>query len=87
MHLNNSLVILLELFLSIIPSLTVNFGLLVFSISNVNMIMDTKLHTTNHLHNAMKLNKVIKCNAKNKSNEPAHLISVLIAVSRNEGSC
>ena len=57
--------------------------------SNENMIMVTKLHHSNHLHNSNQAKQIITRNAKNKSNEPAHLILVyvLITVSSNEGTC
>ena len=55
---------------------------------NENMIMVSKLHPSFHLHNSKnQAKKIITSNTKNKSNEPAHLILVLIKVSRNEGSC
>ena len=56
---------------------------------NENMIMVTKLHPSNHLHNSNQAKSIITSNPKNKSNEPAHLIleHVLITVSDNEGSC
>ena len=55
-------------------------------IENVTMV--TKLHPTNHLHSSTQAKYIITSNAKNKSNEPAYLILVLmITVSRNEGSC
>ena len=54
---------------------------------NENMIMVTKLNSSNHLHNSNQAKSIITSNAKNKSNEPAHLILVLITASRNEGSC
>ena len=57
--------------------------------SNENMIMVTKFHPSNHLRNSNQAKLVITRNAKNKSNEPAHLIlvHVLITFSRNEGTC
>ena len=56
---------------------------------NEKVIMVTKLHPSNHLHNSNQAIYIIIRNAKNKSNEPAHLIlvHVLITVSRNEGTC
>ena len=56
---------------------------------NENMIMVTKLHPSNHLHNSNQAKQIIARNAKNKSNEPAYSILVheLITVSRNEGTC
>ena len=54
---------------------------------NENMIMDTTLHPSNYLHNSNQAKYIITNNTKNKSNEPAHLILVLITGSRNEGSC
>ena len=54
---------------------------------NGKILMVTKLHPSNHLHNSNQAKKIITSNAKNKSNKPAYLILVLITVSRNEGSC
>ena len=51
------------------------------------MTMVTKVDPTNHLNNSNQAKYIITSNAKNKSNEPAHLIFVLITVLRNEGSC
>ena len=51
------------------------------------MIMVTKLHPSNHLHNSNQAKEILTSNANSKSNESAHLISVLITVLRNEGSC
>ena len=36
------------------------------------MIMITKLHPTNHLHNSNQAKWIITINVKSKSNEPAH---------------
>ena len=41
-----------DLFLSIMLSLTVNFILFLFRMPNENMIMVTKLHPFNNLHNS-----------------------------------
>ena len=54
---------------------------------NESMIMVTKLRPSNHLHNSNQAKEFITSNAKNKLNEPAHLILMLITVSRNEDSC
>ena len=61
----------------------------------MNLIMHTKLLPTDYLHHSNQARYIITSNAKNKSNELAqnksnelaYLILVLIAVSRNEGSC
>ena len=51
---------------------------------NENMIRVTKLHPSNHLNNLNQAKLIITSNARNKPNEPAHLIfvHVLIKVSR-----
>ena len=59
----------------------------ILSMPNENRIMHTKLLPTNYLHHSNQANYIITSNAKNLSNELAHLILVLIAVSRNEGLC
>ena len=56
------------------------------SMPNERMIIDTKIHPTNYLHNSNQAKYIITSNEQNKSNELAHLILVLIAVSRN-GAC
>ena len=53
--------------------------------SNENVIMDTKVLPTNHLHNSNQAIYRITSNEKNNSHWLAHLILVLIAVLRNEG--
>ena len=50
------------------------------------MIIDLKFHPINPLHISNQAKYIITNKAKNKSDNPAHLILVLIAVSRNEGS-
>ena len=52
---------------------------------NENMIMDAKFHPIYYFHISNQAKYIITSNAKNKSNEQALLISVLIAVFRNEG--
>ena len=47
---------------------------------NENMIMDTKFHPINYFHISNQAKYIITSKAKNKSNEQALLISVLIAV-------
>ena len=49
---------------------------------NENMIMVTKLHPSNHLHNSNQAKWIITSNAKNKSNEPAHLTLVHVLLTR-----
>ena len=47
---------------------------------NENKIMDTKLLSINPLHISNQAKEIIACNVNNKSNEPAHLILLLIEV-------
>ena len=54
---------------------------------NENMIMVTKLHPSNHLHNSNRTKKIITRNTKNKSNEPAHLILVHQEMKANVSLC
>ena len=54
---------------------------------NENMIMVTKLYPSNHFHNLNQAKLIKTIGTRIKSNEPAHLILVLIIVSRNEGPC
>ena len=53
--------------------------------SNVNIIVDTKLQPFNSLHISIKHNRFTN-NEENKSKEQAHLILVLVAVLSNDGS-
>ena len=88
MDLNNSLVILLGV-------ISVNYAwsgseILLYwylEFQMKKMIMDTKLHHTDHLHYSNQAKYIITSKAKNKLNKPAHLILVLMAFSKNEGSC
>ena len=50
---------------------------------NENVIMVTQLYPAIHLHISNQAKRIITSNTKSKSNEPAHLILVLITVLRN----